>query len=158
MKTKESGDSAPHIPDISYQFEVSGQLPAPVTLPLRKELYETRRTWWWKQQARTCCKSNFNCPSNSITTVLTYHSFLPVSAVGCQECIITVRFHCLDGKHCSTYNTTQHKPHKGTPILTQHFGSWRSSASQILHKSGLSIQPTTYCICMYVYILYTAHM
>jgi len=46
MKTKESGDSAPNIPNLSYQFEISGQLHAPVTLPLRKELYETRWTWW----------------------------------------------------------------------------------------------------------------
>jgi hypothetical protein len=42
IKIKESGDSAPTIPDLSYLFEVSSQLHAPVTLPLRKELYETR--------------------------------------------------------------------------------------------------------------------
>jgi len=51
------------------------------------------------------------------------------------------------------HNTTQHKPYKDTPILTQQFGSWRSRASQILHESELSIQPTIYCICMYVHIL-----
>jgi hypothetical protein len=69
MKTKEHEDWTTHIHNLSYQLEVCGQLHAPVTIPLRKELYKARWvpeqawTWWWKQKRCICCKSNFNCPS-----------------------------------------------------------------------------------------------
>jgi hypothetical protein len=67
MKTQESGDTAPHILTLSYQLEVSSQLHAPVTLPLRKELYKAGRV---PEQAWTRCEKNKDVPAVSQTSIV----------------------------------------------------------------------------------------
>lgn len=66
MKTQESGDTAPHILNLSYQLEVSSQLHAPVTLPLRKELYKAR---WVPEQAWIWCEKNEDVSAVSQTSI-----------------------------------------------------------------------------------------